>query len=36
VAAARSVIYAWRESGGDWQQGVRTAAAALQRAAVTA
>jgi orotidine-5'-phosphate decarboxylase len=36
VVAARSVIYAWRERGGDWQQGVRTAAAELQRAAVTA
>jgi len=35
VVAARSVIYAWRERGGDWQQGVRTAAAQLRRAAVT-
>jgi orotidine-5'-phosphate decarboxylase len=35
VVAARSVIYAWRERGGDWQQGVRTAAAELRRAAVT-
>ena len=36
VVAARSVIYAWRERGGDWQQGVRTAAAELRRAAVPA
>lgn len=33
VVAARSVIYAWRERGGDWQQAVRTAAAELRRAA---
>ena len=36
IVAARSVIYAWRERGGDWQQGVRTAAADLRRAAVPA
>jgi orotidine-5'-phosphate decarboxylase len=36
IVAARSVIYAWRERGGDWQQGVRTAAAELRRAAVPA
>jgi len=30
------VIYAWRERGGDWQHGVRTAAADLRRAAVPA
>lgn len=34
VVAARSVIYAWREVGGDWQQAVRSAAAELRRAAV--
>jgi orotidine-5'-phosphate decarboxylase len=35
ISASRSVIYAWRERGGDWQQSVRTAAAEL-RAAVHA
>lgn len=34
VVAARSVIYAWRERGGDWQQGVRSAAAELRREAL--
>jgi orotidine-5'-phosphate decarboxylase len=33
VVAARSVIYAWRERGGDWQQAVRAAAAELNRPA---
>jgi hypothetical protein len=33
VAPSRSVIYAWRERGGDWQQGVRAAAAELRAAA---
>ena len=31
VVAARSVIYAWRHRGGDWQQVVRTAAAELRQ-----
>jgi len=35
ISASRSVIYAWRERGGDWQQSVRAAAAEL-RAAVHA
>jgi orotidine-5'-phosphate decarboxylase len=30
VVAARSVIYAWRERRGDWQQSVRLAAAELR------
>jgi orotidine-5'-phosphate decarboxylase len=30
VVAARSVIYAWRERRGDWQQSVRAAAAELR------
>ena len=34
ISASRSVIYAWRERGGDWQQAVRSAAAELRRAAV--
>jgi orotidine-5'-phosphate decarboxylase len=33
IVAARSVIYAWRERGGDWRQTVRTAAVELRRAA---
>jgi orotidine-5'-phosphate decarboxylase len=33
VVAARSVIYAWRERHGDWQQSVRMAAAELRQAA---
>jgi orotidine-5'-phosphate decarboxylase len=33
IAPARSVIYAWRDRGGDWRQGVRAAAAELRRAA---
>ncbi len=32
VSASRSVIYAWRERGGDWQQSVRAAAAELRAA----
>jgi orotidine-5'-phosphate decarboxylase len=32
VVAARSVIYAWRERRGDWQQSVRLAAAELRAA----
>lgn len=32
VVAARSVIYAWRERHGDWQQSVRAAAAELRQA----
>ncbi|HUZ84362.1 MAG TPA: orotidine-5'-phosphate decarboxylase [Gaiellales bacterium] len=32
VSASRSVIYAWRERGGDWQQSVRAAAAELREA----
>ncbi len=31
VSASRSVIYAWRERGGDWQQAVRQAAHELRR-----
>lgn len=30
VTASRSVIYAWRERGGDWQQAVRAAASELR------
>jgi orotidine-5'-phosphate decarboxylase len=33
VAPSRSVIYAWRERGGDWQQAVRAAAAEVRAAA---
>ena len=33
VSASRSVIYAWRERGGDWQQAVRAAAAELRESA---
>jgi orotidine-5'-phosphate decarboxylase len=33
VAPSRSVIYAWRERGGDWQQAVRAAAAGVRTAA---
>jgi orotidine-5'-phosphate decarboxylase len=36
VVAARSVIYAWRERRGDWQQSVRAAAAELRQATPTA
>jgi orotidine-5'-phosphate decarboxylase len=36
VVAARSVIYAWRERRGDWQQAVRAAAAELREATPTA
>jgi orotidine-5'-phosphate decarboxylase len=36
VVAARSVIYAWRERGGDWRQTVRGAVAELRRAAAPA
>jgi orotidine-5'-phosphate decarboxylase len=32
VSASRSIIYAWRERGGDWQQSVRAAAAELRAA----
>ena len=32
VVAARSVIYAWRDRRGDWQQSVRAAAAELREA----
>ena len=32
IVAARSVIYAWRERRGDWQQSVRAAAAELRQA----
>jgi orotidine-5'-phosphate decarboxylase len=35
ISASRSVIYAWRERGGDWQQSVRAAAAELRAAART-
>ena len=31
IAPSRSVIYAWRERGGDWRQGVRVAASELRR-----
>jgi orotidine-5'-phosphate decarboxylase len=31
IAPSRSVIYAWRDRGGDWRQGVRAAAAELRR-----
>jgi orotidine-5'-phosphate decarboxylase len=34
VVAARSVIYAWRERRGDWQQSVRAAAAELRQSVV--
>jgi orotidine-5'-phosphate decarboxylase len=33
VVAARSVIFAWRERRGDWQQSVRAAASELRQAA---
>jgi len=36
IVAARSVIYAWRERRGDWQQAVRAAAAELRQAVPTA
>jgi orotidine-5'-phosphate decarboxylase len=36
VVAARSVIYAWRDRRGDWQQSVRAAAAELRQATPTA
>jgi orotidine-5'-phosphate decarboxylase len=36
IVAARSVIYAWRERRGDWQQSVRAAAAELRQAAPVA
>ncbi len=32
ISASRSVIYAWRERSGDWQQSVRAAAAELRLA----
>ena len=32
IAPSRSVIYAWRDRGGDWRQGIRTAASELRRA----
>jgi orotidine-5'-phosphate decarboxylase len=35
VVAARSVIYAWRDRRGDWQQSVRAAAAELRQATPT-
>ena len=35
VVAARSVIYAWRERRGDWQQAVRAAAAELRESTPT-
>jgi orotidine-5'-phosphate decarboxylase len=35
VVAARSVIYAWRERRGDWQQSVRAAAAELRQSVPT-
>jgi orotidine-5'-phosphate decarboxylase len=31
IAPSRSVIYAWRDRGGDWRQGIRTAASELRR-----
>jgi orotidine-5'-phosphate decarboxylase len=31
IAPSRSIIYAWRERGGDWRQGVRAAASDLRR-----
>jgi orotidine-5'-phosphate decarboxylase len=31
IAPSRSVIYAWRDRGGDWRQGVRAAASELRR-----
>jgi orotidine-5'-phosphate decarboxylase len=34
IAPSRSVIYAWRERGGDWRQGVRAAASELRRSAL--
>ena len=34
IAPSRSVIYAWRDRGGDWRQGVRSAASELRRAAL--
>jgi len=36
VVAARSIIYAWRERRGDWQQSVRAAAAELRHATPSA
>ncbi|MGZ4430884.1 MAG: orotidine-5'-phosphate decarboxylase [Gaiellales bacterium] len=33
VSASRSVIYAWRDRRGDWQQAIRAAAAELRQAA---
>jgi len=35
IVAARSVIYAWRDRRGDWQQAVRAAAAELREATPT-
>ncbi len=34
IAPSRSVIYAWRDRGGDWRQGVRSAASELRRSAL--
>jgi orotidine-5'-phosphate decarboxylase len=34
IAPSRSVIYAWRDRGGDWRQSVRAAASELRRAAL--
>jgi orotidine-5'-phosphate decarboxylase len=34
IAPARSVIYAWRDRGGDWRQGIRAAASELRRSAL--
>jgi orotidine-5'-phosphate decarboxylase len=36
IAPSRSVIYAWRERGGDWRQGVRAAASELRRSVLVA
>jgi orotidine-5'-phosphate decarboxylase len=35
IAPSRSVIYAWRDRGGDWRQGVRAAASELRRSVLT-
>jgi len=34
IAPSRSVIYAWRDRGGDWRQGIRAAASELRRSAL--
>jgi orotidine-5'-phosphate decarboxylase len=34
IAPSRSVIYAWRDRGGDWRQGIRAAASELRRSSL--